>query len=234
MHKSFRTIGAGVLLMAMALTGCSSTSRLGVDPTARTRVTAQPAKVALPPLPSPPARPSTRTRAERVEELVLEKSASIGVKITSVEWHNLSEYICGDLSKGGTGRWTPNAARVLSPENQQKLADLNLDGAILSDCPDAKGLPEWKSSYFGSPLSASLAYSESSERQSADNAYRQRILNYDREIVQYGKTYGVDISSLRPLLEGASSGYSATCRDGTVSQSGGKQGACSHHGGVNK
>jgi hypothetical protein len=27
-------------------------------------------------------------------------------------------------------------------------------------------------------------------------------------------------------------GYQVTCEDGTMSMSGGKQGACSHHGGV--
>ena len=231
MHKSLWTVVSVALLLIMSVVNCSNDIVLNAEPVG-TGIGEPTRTVSRPPLPTPPVMPRVKTQGERVEVLVLKGSANLGVELTSDEWQDLSLYICDDLSKGGHGRWTPDAAKTLSPGDQNKLADLNLDGAILSDCPDAQGLPEWKSHYLGSPLSASLAYSDASERQSRELEYQKMLLNYDRKVIEYGRKYHVDTTFRRPQIQGGRSGYTVTCNDGSVSQSGGKQGACSHHGGV--
>lgn len=217
----------------MAVAGCSYDMVSSATPV-RTAAGSPAAKVTLPPLPAPPVRPRAKTTAERVQAVIFRQSTELGVELTSSEWSNLSEYICNDRSNGGQGLWTPEAAGSLAPEDQNRVAELYLDGAILSNCPEAEGLAKWKSNYYGSPLSASLAYSELSELQSSDHEYQMKLLKYNQELIDYSQKHHVDTSSLQPLLQGGGSGYRVRCNDGTVSQSGGKQGACSHHGGVNR
>lgn len=70
-----------------------------------------------------------------------------------------------------------------------------------------------------------------------EEQYHDLLMQYIDDVSAYGRRYHVDVSYLLaavPLSSGSSggSGYNVTCADGWVSSSGGKQGACSHHGGI--
>lgn len=64
--------------------------------------------------------------------------------------------------------------------------------------------------------------------------YTQLLSTYREALLGYGKLYDVDVSELLAAIpsSGGGGGYSTVCADGWVSSSGGKKGACSHHGGL--
>lgn len=233
MRKQVISLITTAFILIAALSGCSDSS-----PESSPIFTAsQPAPaVDLPPLPELPEVPKVRSVDERVEDLVAKDYATFGLEIESQQWQDLSDYICDDLAKGGAGLWTTPDSQSLSPEDQYTISVLNLDGAILSSCPEGQGLSEWKSNYYGSPLSARLAYSESLELQARSLEYQKLLTRYNQQLIEYGRKYNVDTSPLLAYSQSGGTtsggGYSVTCRDGTISESGGKSGACSHHGGV--
>lgn len=233
--------------LALALTACSpsSATTAATAATAATATTASPppeltepaappvvsTPYPLPPLPELPAMPLT-TVAEIVEGVVIARYEQRGVAITLTEWQDLSDYICSDLAAGGSGRWLNDAGRTAPAEVQQELADLNLDGATLSQCSDLE--PELPpGAYSTSNISADLPLLQSVAVMEDGYEYEQLLSEYEADLMAYGRQYDVDVSGLLPSSTGSTgSGYRTVCADGSVSNSGGRQGACSHHGGL--
>lgn len=172
------------------------------------------------------------TIPEIVERVVVHRYEQRGIEITTSEWKGLAAYICSDLETGGAGRWLSPAGQAAPAELQQELTDLSVDGATLAQCPDL--VPEQPpGTYSTSNISADIPLLQSVAIMEDGYEYEQLLAEYEYELLAYGQKYGVDVS---PYLEHSTgstgSGYRVVCADGSVSHSGGKQGACSHHGGL--
>lgn len=135
------SIACMLAALTVALTACSQpTTASSVITTMRPSVSAytEVTPLARPTRPPPlPARPVT-TPSELIEEVVIVRYKQQGIVITPTEWQGLSSYICDDLAAGGTGRWLNDASKAATTAVQQEIADLNVDGATLSGCPDLK------------------------------------------------------------------------------------------------
>jgi hypothetical protein len=169
-----------------------------------------------------------------IEDVVVARSAKMGAVLTTSEWRSLSATICRDLAAGGAGLYLSQAAKALPPKDQWYFADLYLDGAIEGHCATAKKPPAPAGNYYRSFLARDISSLLRVELLSQDSKYEELLSQYIKDVQAYGRRYGVDVSPLLEAVPGSSggSGYDVTCADGWVSSSGGKQGACSHHGGV--
>jgi hypothetical protein len=240
--KRGAALSASALAVALAAAGCSSTNYAASSQVTAPSDRVPPSTSAPSPSPTPgrsippiPTHPQIvyKTLKETVAGIVLARSKQHGLEITSADWSGLSDFICKDLASGGRGLYTPNAAKTLPAKSQSELADLYLDGATQGQCTNAKRPAPPPGSYYASDISAALPMAMEADTLASQIDYSRRVAQYDRDLTEYGIRYGVDV---RPLLDaddpGSGTGYSVTCADGTVSSSGGKQGACSHHGGV--
>lgn len=129
-----------------------------------------------------------------------------GMTITQFEWETISGLICDDASEG-------LPAKYLSPELggkpellKDRLTHFMWAGALYEFCPEAKDVRPltWK------------------ERES-ETFFMQSL----------AITLGFDPPNDRlPRDYGAGDGNAVQCEDGSYSNAGGIQGACSHHGGL--
>ena len=229
--------GVAVLaaIMVLPVTACTpsggSTATTVAAPESSAVSTLNPSIPPPPPLPKPPAG---KSRAQIVEGIVLTRSKKLGAALDASEWRNLSSTICRDLAAGGTGLYLSKTAAALPAKDQWEFADLYLDGALEGTCQSAEKPAPPPSRYYGSHMQAEV-YSELTTSLIVEEYESRRLLNqYVQDVRAYGRTYGVDVSHLLATVPGGSrgSGYDVVCADGWVSSSGGKQGACSHHGGV--
>ncbi|WP_139146568.1 hypothetical protein [Arthrobacter sp. SW1] len=244
--RSTMAIGIGVAAVSLILLvgGCApiKSSSTGLSSPAEspyerpiTETTSQ-AEIPPPPvLPAPPADPTE----EIVEETVLARSKNLGAALTSAEWQSMRATICANLKDGGPGLFLSQAANSLRPEDQWPLADLYLDGAISGTCRKAeKPRPPAGRSYESQVGGWRLYDRLQASYLVNDYEYRTQIRQYIKDVRAYGLRYDVDVSYLLaaiPELGGAyegGTGRHVTCADGWVSSSGGKPGACSHHGGI--
>ncbi|KRE73739.1 hypothetical protein ASG77_20910 [Arthrobacter sp. Soil762] len=185
-----------------------------------------------------PVRPADDTIEEIVEDTVLARSQKMGAKLSSAEWRNLRTTICDNLEAGRAGLFLSQAANALAPEDQWPVTDLYLDGAISGTCTTAKKPPPPIGHYYTSDVDFGIHYRLLASYKVNDIRYSGLITQYIKDVGDYGRRYGVDVSYLldavpgSPGTSGSISGYDVVCADGWVSSSGGKQGACSHHGGI--
>lgn len=197
-------------------------------------------KPTVPPPPPLPQRPAGKSLAQIVEGIVLTRSEKLGAVLGPSEWQNLSSTICTDLAAGRSGLFLSNAATKLPPEAQWDLTDLYLDGAVEGTCTSAKKPPPPAGRHYSSDMLLSVAYSLNDDLWSNDREYQRLLSDYIDDLSAYGRRYHVDVSGLMAAIPGSTggssgsggSGYDVVCSDGWVSSSGGKQGACSHHGGI--
>lgn len=238
---SIAVLAAGTLLPVVACTpGSSSYSGLS-SPTASTHespVTSTPSQPEIPPPPALPQRPADDTVEEIIEAAVLAQSRNHGAAITSAEWRDLRSTICKNLAEGGTGLYLSQAANALPLQDQWPVTDLYLDGAISGTCTAATKPPPPTGLSYLSDLDFGIHYRILASYRVNDIKYDELIAKYIKDVRDYGRLYDVDVSYLLDTApefsrsSGSSSGYNVVCADGWVSSSGGKQGACSHHGGT--
>lgn len=188
----------------------------------------------IPPPPPLPKRPAGKSRAQIVEGIVLTDSEKLGAVLGTSEWRNLSSTICIDLATGGTGLYLSKTAAALPVKDQWKLTDLYLDGAIEGTCESVRKPPPPAGRSYVSNMQVDVYSQETTSLMAEEYAYQELLLQYIKDVRAYGRTYRVDVSYLLAAVPGSSgvSGNNVVCADGWVSSSGGKQGACSHHGGV--
>jgi hypothetical protein len=223
--------------LTVTLTACSQPTTAASSvmttawPSTFTYAEVTPVARPTPPPPPLPDRPVT-TPTELIEEVVIVRYKQQGIEITPAEWQGLSSSICDDLAAGGTGRLLSDASKAATATVQHEIADLNVDGATLSGCPDLKPkLPAGV--YSTSDLSDDLPLLTRVAYMTDDIKYSRLVSKYIKAVGEYGRRYDVDVSDLLAAIPGsAGGGYSTVCADGWVSSSGGKQGACSHHGGL--
>lgn len=228
--------------VVLATTGCSSPE--GASATAvvpekayEASVGTSPPRSTVPPPPVLPKRPAGKSLEGVVEEIVLKWSADMGAILGSPEWKSLRTQICGGLAAGDSSFYLSNAAAALPNEEQWQFVDLYLESATEGTCPGYKkpkapvGLYYQSDMHFAVTAGLMIALDES------EDEYHDLLMQYIDDVSAYGRRYHVDVSYLLatlPLSSGSShgSGYNVTCADGWVSSSSGKQGACSHHGGI--
>ncbi|MFC9352836.1 hypothetical protein [Arthrobacter sp. NPDC057013] len=134
------------------------------------------------------------------------------------------------------------------------------DGAIEGNCTTAVKPPPPPGVVYKKDFSLALPFAIQGDFTDNDIAYNKLLRIYADELVSYGGEYDVDVTGLLGALPnpfrysgssgesghsggsssgysggsygGGGSGYTVVCSDGWVSHSGGRQGACSHHGGI--
>ncbi|BCW78878.1 DUF3761 domain-containing protein [Arthrobacter sp. NicSoilC5] len=167
--------------------------------------------------------------------IVLTQSKQLGAPLDETEWKSLSSTICSNLTAGGSGLFLSQSAAALPESKQWALTDLYLEGATEGKCLGSKKPPAPQGNYYGSDIGWNIIYATGADLGRVDLEYRNSLMRYEEELVTYGRRYNVDVSlrlaAVDAYLQGGS-GNSAVCADGWVSSSGGKQGACSHHGGL--
>ncbi|WP_461171972.1 hypothetical protein M1D93_13160 [Arthrobacter sp. Z1-9] len=184
-----------------------------------------------------PKRPAGKSLETVVEEIVLKWSADKGAVLGSLEWESLRTQICSSLAAGESSFYLSDAAAALPSEEQWQFVDIYLEGATEATCPGAKKPKAPAGLYYQSDMHFAVTAGLMIALDENDDEYHDLLMQYIDDVSAYGRRYHVDVSYLLaavPLSSGSSggSGYNVTCADGWVSSSGGKQGACSHHGGI--
>lgn len=173
-------------------------------------------------------------------ERVSAKYKTYGLSLSKTAYDSLSEVVCKDMQKGGPGYYTSGDVSRLSSSGQETLARAMWLAFAFSCYPNSyvhskedidaiaqvmvDDFPEYqrrmKAAGLTLPSSApSAPYSGSGQSYSSSGSSGSGSSS------AYGGYSGSTSSG---------SGYSVTCGDGSISGSGGKQGACSHHGGVSR
>jgi hypothetical protein len=229
--------GGFAMVMGLLVAGCSTP---GQAVTATTEVAvAAPTKPVIPPPPPIPSRPAVKSLEAIVEGIVLAGSKQPGATLDAAEWKTLRSTICADLAKGGAGLFLSQSSTALSDDKKWALSDLFLEGAIEGTCTSANKPPAPQGRYYSAGIGWSIIYSMKADLGDTDLKYNQLLLKYADDIVAYGQRYNVDVTGLLAVIQavltsGSDTGFGGTvrCSDGWVSSSGGQQGACPHHGGV--
>lgn len=152
---------------------------------------------------------------------------AVGVALDRASYDRLSTQVCTEMKSSGPGYFTIGDVSRLSQSDQQSLARSAWLIFAMSCYPDvysfsdadmdamvdlmATQVPEYTRRLEAAGLASPSSGSGSAYTGSSPGA---------------GSGYSSGGSS--------GSGYSTMCNDGTLSQSGGKRGACSWHGGVSK
>lgn len=177
------------------------------------------------------------------------KYRAAGVPLDRDSYDELSDGVCKDMQKRGEGYLTIGDVSAVPEATQQLLArsawlifafscypenyvhsDADLDAIADSMVED---LPEYQRR-----MEAAGLWSPGSESSTHYNGLDSGYMGSRSS--DYSGGYAGSSSSGSGYSGGYSgsgssgSGYSTVCNDGWVSQSGGKRGACSHHGGVSK
>lgn len=242
MRRVKRAYVAAALIASIALgiVGCSSPTG-ATKPAVQSKahegsVATAPPRSTVPPPPVLPKRPAGKSLESIVEEIVLKRSATAGALIGSSEWKSLRDQICSALAAGDSTFYLSDAAAALPNEEQWQFVDLYLEGATEGTCPAAKKPKAPAGLYYQSDMHLAVTAGLMIALNEAEEQYYDLLMQYIDDVSAYGSRYHVDVSYLLaavPLGSGSSgSGYNVTCADGWVSSSGGKQGACSHHGGI--
>lgn len=180
------------------------------------------------PLPPLPVLAEEKPYETLIYEQVKLSYEDVGLTLSSQDWEGLQTYICDDLAAGGAGEWTLESATILPDASQRDLTYEALAAATLEECPSLEP-PKVQSTQSSMVIAMSYMYLYDQSKRRAQ---------YNEALLDYQSRYGVNVSSLLQdasiSLPGGSGGRSVRCEDGTFSQSGGKQGACSWHGGIDK
>lgn len=220
----------------LALSSCANSEPSLVDTTSTASVYK---RAEIPPPPALPKKPSSKSLELLVEEVVLARSSQLGATLDSTEWRNLRRVICENLAAGGPGLYLSQTANALQSQRQWMFTDLYLDGAIEGTCVTAKKPAAPPGLHYESNVRLSVSGLLQASLLESDIEYRQLLVQYNADVGAYGRRYGVDVSYLLAdtskagdISPSSGTGYDVVCADGSSSSSGGRQGACSHHGGL--
>jgi hypothetical protein len=234
-------IGIAILVATMILPSTACTiNKTNTGQTLVVPTTVNAPKPVVPPPPPRPKRPASKSISQIVEGIVRTRSKNLGADLGAPEWQTLSSTICSNLASGGQGLFLSHAAAAMSVEDQWKLADLYLEGAVEGTCTSAKKPPAPAGKHYASDVGLSVSYGLRADLLANNIEYEQLLAKHIDDLLAYGRRYDVDVSGLVATLPGSAgvssglggAGSDVVCSDGWVSSSGGKQGACSHHGGV--
>ncbi len=233
---------------ALLLSGCSAAPRTGAtyaDATAASQATQVPthaAPASQTVIPSyDAATPAAKvTDFSILDDLMFETISAeyraVGVPLDRSDYDRLSDSVCKDMQKRGSGYFTIGDLNRLSESGKEALsrsmwlvlaASCYPDDYLHSDADlDAMvdflaGLaPEYQRRLTAAGLATSAGGSSLYGGSNPDASY---LSSRPSGSGTGGYTGG-----------SSGSGYSTMCNDGTTSHSGGKRGACSWHGGVSK
>lgn len=176
---------------------------------------------------STPAPSAKKTSLEVMDEMMFERVRSdykaAGLSLDQASWDRLSTGICTDMRNRGPGSFTIGDVSSIAETKRQSLARSAWLVFAGSCYPDDYRLSD-------SDLDAMVDFMAS------------QVPEYTRRLEAAGLSS--PDSGISPAYSAAgsgdtgtgskSSGYATICGDGTLSHAGGKQGACSWHGGVSK
>jgi hypothetical protein len=222
---------AVVLMVVLLVSGCSSprgeandygtaTSPPSVEPLHATKSTI---KAVIPS--SAPAPSAKKTSLDVMDEMMFERVRSdyraAGLSIDQASWDRLAARICADMRNRGPGYFTIGDVTSIAETKRQSLARSGWLVFAGSCYPDDYRLSD-------SDLDAMVDFMAS------------QVPEYTRRLEAAGLSSPDSGSSSVYTGSGdtgggsAGSGYATVCSDGTLSHAGGKQGACSWHGGISK
>lgn len=186
--------------------------------------------------------------------------ATYGVTTDAQGWNAIAANSCLAARLGDTDRWLPTTAEGLDEDLWWDIADHVFAAAISFECPAVEYTPTATETAAFAHVDQGIAITPP-ERQRAlddpagappastwpvppDSATAETELSeYERYMATLREQYRREIeenvgdppSGLPGGYQGPTStgnGYRVMCSDGTFSNAGGRQGACSHHGGV--
>ena len=164
-------------------------------------------------------------------EQIEPKYRSAGLTLSFSDWENLGDTICIDVRAGGDGFYTVGDVQNVPESTQADLAETAY--ILLALACD----PSIDESYFESMSEVQVRIApEYSSRLAAAGIHMpaaaedQDSVREPRNEAPYSRPQDYDYQP--PSRSGG--GYRVACRDGSFSNAGGRQGACSSHGGVSK
>lgn len=209
-----------------------------------------------------PVAPPAQNDYERSEEIVDELTynyvksayAGFGQQLTPSQWEQLSNTVCDDMESGGPGLYTSGALSGLPDMQMDILAKASWNALATTCYPDSHPIPDVQATgarafliHLASFHNAQVA-AEGLAVEPLDMPVVQQVFGGSGSGTSDGySSYGGSSSSgyagspgtgnsnryTSPYSGGSSGGgYRVQCNDGTYSNSGGKQGACSWHGGT--
>lgn len=151
--------------------------------------------------------------------------SDVGLSLDKPSFDRLSKAICNDMQQGGAGLYTDGDVAGLTESEKQNLAHT--------------GWLIFAQSCYSSGRTLSDA-----ELDSIAEFLFSNMAEYSARMEAAGLSTGISESGYKGSPGSGSSGsgssgrtgsgFTVRCNDGSYSNSGGKQGACSHHGGVSK
>ncbi|MDQ0691591.1 hypothetical protein QF047_002551 [Arthrobacter sp. W4I7] len=235
---------------ALLLSGCAALPTTGTSTSANVVSSVEHPDVAryvpAPSLSSPPPAPAkvavkpAATATSILDDLMFDNLQSdyraAGMSLDRSSYKLLRDDICKDMQTGGEGYFTIGDVSAVPDATQQHLARSAWLIFALSCFPD-----DYVHSDADIDAIADSMVEDLPEYQRRLAAAGLSLAGDEETIASYGSGAsgsgysgsGLYGSGGGPSGSG-SSGYTAMCNDGTVSQSGGKRGACSWHGGVSK
>lgn len=233
---------------ALLLSGCSSPQSTGTYATAvaASQAAQEPADAAPAPQTALPshgvATPAAKvTSFSILDDLMFEtigaKYRAVGMPLDRNDYDRLSDRVCEDMQKRGSGYFTIGDVSRISESGKETLsrsmwlvlAASCYPGDYVHTTADMDAMvdflaelaPEYHRRSTAAGLTTSAGGSAPYSGSDPDSSYPS------------SRSSG---SSTGRYTTGGSpgSGYSTMCNDGTLSQAGGKRGACSWHGGVSK
>jgi hypothetical protein len=162
--------------------------------------------------------------------------ATFGLEPDFQDWEEVKEANCSEVAAGGSNYWAPNTARDLPTESAQEVALLAWAASITRGCPRELKSWEWapeeeeafariEPGWRGWLTSGESVDSHLPSTPIPIPAAPPKVDDFSYE--EWYDRWEQDA----PTIPGGE-GYAVYCEDGTISYSGGIQGACSWHGGV--
>lgn len=190
--------------------------------------------------------------ADLVFEEMAKRYSSAGLTLTAADWDELSTTVCNDLRVGGPGWFTSGDTSMVSDPVLDSLAEAAW-AAMFGCIPQDHVLSDEQISVIGDFLAplvpeyeaqVAAAGLEIADAPLSEPSLPAYSYDYGGSGVDTGYDYGSDSGSSYNYRSdtsydydyepGSGSGYTVRCNDGSYSGSGGKQGACSWHGGIDR
>lgn len=180
-------------------------------------------------------RSDSERAAEIMDRLLYEqiepKYRSAGLTLSFSDWKSLGDTICIDVRSGGDGFYTVGDVQNVPESTQADLAETAY--ILLALACD----PSIDEGYFESMSEVHVRIAPEYSRRLAAAGIHMPAATEDQDSMREPRneapySHPQDYDYQPPSRSGG--GYRVTCRDGSFSNAGGRQGACSSHGGVSK
>lgn len=205
--------------------------------------------------PPPAAVTNEQQLVDLMEQLVLERMqlhySGVGLQLSEADWDDLSGTVCDDMRAAGSGYYTTGDISTLTDEEADRIAEAAWSALAFQCYPDSY-------QFTDSQMDAAVSFNASIAVEAVPRAEALGldlgepsvttggtagggITGYAGDSSGYGPrnysgggytNYTPQYTSPYPGGGSTGGGYRVQCSDGSFSNSGGKQGACSHHGGV--